>query len=73
MHACSDIATSYLIHNNSDISQDLLILAHSIEIVVNLLYFLGLFYDKALLFDDIILDSLKKKISCTLSSCPYVV
>ncbi len=73
MHACSDIATSNLIHNNSDISQDLLILAHSIEIVVNLLYFLGLFYDKALLFDDIILDSLKKKISCTLSSCPYVV
>lgn len=63
MHAGRYIlATVYFVHDDLHVPQNLLVLAHSIEVVVDLSDFLGLFYDESLLFDNIILDCLEQQV-----------
>ena len=64
VHAGSQtLSTSiYLLHNDLDVPEDLLVFAHSIKVVIDLLDLLGLLNDKTFLLDDIIFNGLKEKV-----------
>lgn len=66
MHAGRYIlATVYFVHDDLHVPQNLLVLAHSVKVVINLSDFLGLFDNESLLFNDIILDSLEQQVCCS--------
>jgi hypothetical protein len=69
MHAGGKtISTSiYLLHYDLDVPEDLLVLAHSIKVVINLLDLLGLLNDETFLLDDIIFNGFEEKVRGTLS------
>jgi hypothetical protein len=64
VHAGSQtLSTSiYLLHDDLDVPEDLLVLAHCIKVVIDLLDLLGLLNDKTFLLDDIIFNGLKEKV-----------
>ena len=54
----------YLLHDDLDVPENLLVFAHSIKVVIDLL---GLLNDETFLLDDIIFNCLKEKVCGTLS------
>lgn len=57
----------YLLHDDLDVPENLLVFAHSIKVVIDLLDLLGLLNDETFLLDDIIFNCLKEKVCGTLS------
>ena len=64
VHAGSQTRSTsiYLLHDDLDVPENLLVFAHSIKVVVDLLDLLGLLNDETFLLDDIIFNGLKKKV-----------
>jgi len=52
----------YFLHDDLNVPEDLLVFAHSIKVVIDLLDLLGLLNDETFLLDDIIFDGLKEKV-----------